>query len=169
MNTPKELKARFPYMFSGKNIGISIPKGWFPLFSKLCQDIDATLGSDKKAFCWVQVKEKFGAARWYSKIDGQASGIKISVFNEKGDGEVTTLLDSRKDKPVATIQQMVAALIDAAEGQTHKTCIVCGDEGRSDNHTGYVLVLCEKHARMRKNGGNKSLPPFWFQDDEDGL
>jgi hypothetical protein len=169
MKTPKELKARFPYMFAGKNIGISIPTGWFPLFAGLCQDIDALLGASQKNFHWVKVKEKFGAARWYSKIDGQASGIKISVFDERGDGEVTTLLDSRKDKPAVTIQEMVATMIDAAEGLTHKTCIVCGDAGRSDNHTGYVLVLCEKHARMRKIGGNKSLPPFWFQDDEDGL
>ena len=43
MNNPKQLKARFPYQFAGKNIGLSISRGWSPLFEKLFSDIDHLL------------------------------------------------------------------------------------------------------------------------------
>lgn len=63
MNTPKELQARFPYMFEGDNIGIDIARGWMLGFQKLCEQIDELLGADKRGFHWTQCKEKFGSAR----------------------------------------------------------------------------------------------------------
>ncbi|MEO5658571.1 MAG: hypothetical protein ABIQ90_02075 [Polaromonas sp.] len=65
MSTPKQLKVRFPYMFAGKNSGISVSRGHVPIIEKLSADIDALLGEDKQKFHWTQCKEKFGAARWY--------------------------------------------------------------------------------------------------------
>jgi hypothetical protein len=43
-----ELKQRFPYQFEGKNIGISIARGWDSLFTKLCEDIDAITHDDPR-------------------------------------------------------------------------------------------------------------------------
>jgi hypothetical protein len=167
MKNPNELKARFPHMFDGKNIGISIPKGWFPIFAKLCEDIDELLGTDKKNFQWVQAKEKFGVARWYYRIDGLSPAIKVRVFDESN--AVTVLSDSRKEKPAANVQELVAELIASAEQKTHTTCIVCGDAGHPDSHSGYVLVLCAQHARQRKNEGNQSMRALWFNEDEDSF
>lgn len=63
MTTPKEIETMYPYMFKGKNIGISIPKGWILLFKDLCDEIDRILGADRQGFHWSQCKEKFGSAR----------------------------------------------------------------------------------------------------------
>ena len=54
MMTPKQLKARFPYMFAGENIGISIARGWMPGFQILCERLDALLGENKQNFHWIQ-------------------------------------------------------------------------------------------------------------------
>jgi hypothetical protein len=48
-NTPHH-QERYPYMFARKNMGIFIPTGWRPIFEKLCEDIDALLGQDKRGF-----------------------------------------------------------------------------------------------------------------------
>jgi hypothetical protein len=60
MTTPKQLEARFPYMFAGQNIGFSFYRGWFALFENLCQDIDALLGQGKRGFRWVGIKNGLG-------------------------------------------------------------------------------------------------------------
>ena len=166
MKNPKELQARFPYMFAGRNIGISISKGWFSLFASLCQEIDAQLGADKRDFHWLQAKEKFGAARWYWNMSGQSSGLSIKLFDHAG--EVTTLLNTRLEKPANTLAARIHILIEAAQAKTHSRCIVCGDTGRHDNQAVDALVLCDKHAEMRKTGGDEGLPPFWFNFLDNG-
>ncbi|WP_138517180.1 hypothetical protein [Rhodoferax bucti] len=167
MKNPNELKARFPYMFDEANLGISIARGWFPMFAKLCEDIDELLGSDKKNFRWIQAKEKFGVARWHYRIDGLSPSIKVRLVDHSS--VVTVLRDSSEEKPAAKVQELVAELIASAENKTHTTCIVCGDAGHPDSHTGYVLVLCAQHAHQRKNEGNQSMRALWFNDDEDSL
>lgn len=161
MNTPKQLYDRLPYMFAGKNLGISIPKGWFLLFAKLCQDIDDVLGADKRNFHWAQVKEKFGAARWYFSMQNMHATVAVNEIDS--DGVVTSLFRTPV-RDVESISSQVSRLVDAAEALTHSTCIVCGEPGKHDSHGGYILVLCAKHARQRIGGG--SLPQFWF-DEED--
>jgi hypothetical protein len=70
LEAPRDLETRLPYMFQGNHLGIGICKGWYPIFSKLCQEIDLVMGDNKQGFHWVQVKEKFGAARFYWELDG---------------------------------------------------------------------------------------------------
>lgn len=52
-------------MFLDKDIVLSIPFGWFDIFSDLCGQIDIYLGNERMGFHWTQLKEKFGAARWH--------------------------------------------------------------------------------------------------------
>lgn len=35
---------QFPYMFAGPHIGISFYRGWLPILSGVCEEIDAALG-----------------------------------------------------------------------------------------------------------------------------
>ena len=73
IKTPRELKARFPYMFrTADPFAFEFPKAWFPAFVKLCEEIDALLGDKKRGFCWLQTKEKFGSARYYWKMTGRS-------------------------------------------------------------------------------------------------
>lgn len=49
--------------------GMEHGDGWFKLFYELNQKIDKYLKlfkkKDRPYFCWSQVKEKYGTARWY--------------------------------------------------------------------------------------------------------
>lgn len=140
MNTPKELRARFPYQFEGKQISMSYHRGWFQLFTRLCADIDEALGEDKRGFQWIQVKEKFGAARLYFRL---AEGV-------------------RDQEPELAEQLMKMKF--AAEASSSKICAACGRPGWVDERSGWMLALCEKHHQERLDN---TLGPIWL--DEDGL
>lgn len=122
MSHVNDLIKRFPYMFSGRNIGLDVAEGWGEVFTKLCEDIDTLLGDDKRGFHWLQLKEKFGSARFYHQHDS-------------GDDEVYWKLDE---------------LIGTAEDKTSSMCYYCGQPGEADTQLGWVLVLCKEHAAARK-------------------
>jgi hypothetical protein len=166
VNTPKQLKQRFAYMFEGDNIGISIPKGWMPEFAKLCEQIDELLGQDKCGFHWTQCKEKFGSARWYWTMQGERKqALRIDIIS--GMQAVSTTLKSTKPtQSEPSLEDQIGELIGKAESKTQQDCIVCGEGGKLDQQEGYVLVLCAEHSRQRQLG---TLPEFWFEDGEDNL
>ncbi len=117
-----DLSKRFPYMFNGRNIGLSVGDGWMEVFAKLCEDIDTLLGDDKRGFHWVQLKEKFGSARFYYEHDPDGGD---EVFGQ------------------------IADLVGVAMGKTHTMCMQCGQPGKEDAKYGWVLTLCEEHATER--------------------
>ena len=162
---PKQLKARFPYMFDGENIGLSFCRGWFPLFTKLCVDIDGLLGPDKRGFHWVQLKEKFGSARFYWAMDGHRPAPRIGLISASQVAAVA----SRGNCPDQTggSQPSVARRIDDLVGQTilatRSLCIVCGQPGKPNQDEPWILVLCDEHAMQRRQG---ELESAWFDKEE---
>ena len=163
MTTPKQLRARYPYMFEGPNIGISIPHGWMPIFESLCEDIDVLLGADKQGFHFTQCKEKFGSARWYWTVRDVEPSIRINVISEMG--TVTELVRTEKLRESArrSLSARIDELVDAATSQTEQACIVCGSAGEGDRHGGWVLMLCHAHAVQRRSG---RLPSLWFEGED---
>ncbi len=165
INTPKQLKARFSYMFEGPNIGIDIARGWMPGFQKLCEQIDELLGEDKRGFYWRQCKEKFGSARWYwSMKGGGQQPLRLDIISDAGVVE-TAFQSPKSNRPEDALYERISELIDEAESKTQRACIVCGEPGKGDQQGGYVLVLCEEHIRQRKNG---KLPELWLSEEESG-
>lgn len=129
-----ELIQRFPYQFKD-NIGICIARGWDPLFTKLCEDIDAVTNDDPHGlhygFHWTQVKEKFGTARLYWAIAGP--------------------------------RERCNALINVAQNQIDEICIICGTEPATiDYRGGYLLNLCEHHTKQRKADPESLESPWDF-------
>jgi hypothetical protein len=163
MNNPKQLKARFPYQFAGQNIGLSISRGWFPLFEQLCEDIDRTLGEDKRKFHWTQLKEKFGSARFYFSLGGKSAVFVDMINPDAGEASTFVLPAKVRDEEMAALHRQITSLVDAATAKTHDLCIVCGAPGAQDRHDQYLLVLCQDHARLRRQG---KLPSAWFEEDE---
>ena len=165
--TPRELRARYPYQFVRPHIELSFYKGWMSLFAQMCADIDAELGPNKRGLRWVQLKEKFGAARWYSQMDPllepnedaeDQTHLSIAEVNER--------LRRLADPDELALRERIQALRLEAEARTQMTCIVCGEAGEVDRGTGYHLVVCPEHARQRRRGDMESA---WFSDEEDGL
>jgi hypothetical protein len=162
--TPRELKARYPYQFAGPHIELSFFKGWMSIFAQLCADIDTELGPNKRGFHWRQLKEKFGAARWYSQMDPllephseDLTHLSIEEVNER----VRRLADPNE----LALRERIHALRRDAETATQTTCIVCGEAAEVDRGTGHLLVLCPEHARQRRRG---NMEQSWFTDAENG-
>jgi hypothetical protein len=150
--TPKELKQRYPYMFEGPNIGISFARGWQPVFSQLCEDIDRMLGTDKRGFRWAQVKEKFGSACFYFSMNDYAP-LRVDITG--ADGLVSFETDDEADvgppSGEALLLQELRARISRrardAEQETRTRCIACGEAARRRDCAGYLMVLCDAHAQ----------------------
>lgn len=163
--TPKELAKRYPYMFEGKNLGLGIARGWMPLFETLCQQIDSVLGNDKLGFHWVQIKEKFGSARFYWETD-QHAPIRMDIF---GSGGVVSLQPKieEPDQERRTALSAISELVFAAEKETKKACIVCGQQpAKATAQGGYVLVLCEQHAQAWSQDTDLQPSPWFDAKDE---
>jgi hypothetical protein len=139
MNTPRSLKARYPYQFEGQPISMSFSRGWFDLFAQLCEDIDKTLGEDKRGFHWIQIKEKFGAVRVYYQIDP----------------------DTNDREP--EIAQQLMDLTMAAEVTSEHVCASCGRPGSISGTSRWKLALCDEHRAQADAG---TLSSVWLTEDE---
>jgi hypothetical protein len=166
MKTPKALRARFPYQFEGKNIGISTPRGWFASFSQLCADIDDLLGQNKRGFHWVQVKEKFGACRAYWSLDKDDGAIHVDIFGPDGlSSFVNDPSSKHRDGEKVALMKSITALVKDVMDKTIHTCAVCGAPGALDQTHGYLLVLCPAHTQQRKKDSS-SMESLWFECEE---
>lgn len=161
MKTPRELQTRFPYMFQGEHLGIGICKGWFPIFSKLCQEIDVLLGENKQGFHWVQVKEKFGTARFYWELDGVDTPLRIDIMTSDG---LLSFAARRSGEDQASnstrMIEQLGKLAVAAEYATARLCAACGEPGFL-NSGEYFLTLCPLHAAQYEDPARKDLD-MWF-------
>lgn len=155
---PKQLRARFPYMFAGKNIGFDLARGWFPAFVKLCEDIDALLGDDEHGFHWVQLKEKFGSARYYWEMAGNTARLHLSLVSEDG------VLEVGPSDPKGSLAARIQRLVNEATDATRSCCIVCGEPATLDQSQPYVLMLCAHHTMQRQQG---ELDSPWFSEEEE--
>lgn len=147
MSNIKNLKQRFPYQFEGENIGVDVAKGWLEFFTKLCEDIDALLGDDKQGFHWTQVKEKFGACRFYWGLGEKSSPIHVDII---ATDSLIQYVEEEEDEDRKDLYSKINELTAAAQDQTKKICIICGKPGSMDNTGGYYLVLCKEHIAQRK-------------------
>lgn len=162
MTTQRELIDRYPYMFSGKNLGFSIPNGWMSIFERLCEDIDALLGQDKQGFHFVQCKEKFGSARWYWDTAKIKNPARVDIIRE--DGSFASFGGPDLTKAPNTLGESIGHLVGQAEAKTEHACIVCGAPSLADQHEHWILQVCPEHKKMRRSQGG--LPRFWPNEDE---
>lgn len=168
--TLKELKARYPYQFEGKHIGRHVYPGWMEVFAELCFQVDKLLSEQapdlKERFHWVQLKEKFGAGRFYYKLNDRfelrldaqmpakppdpalIQSILLGTYvdeDEKPDPQ-----KERESEVLVKIQHLAMA----AESKTTRMCLICGAPGEVDSTGGWMMVLCPEHARERQERGN---------------
>lgn len=165
MKTPKELQNRYPYMFTGQHLGISVCKGWFPIFAKLCQDVDDLLGENKQGFHWVQVKEKFGSARFYWELDKVGTRLRFDVLTSTGlqSGAVDTTGNDHSQNDNGLVAE-IAKLEMAAEAATAGVCAACGEPGARHSNA-YFLTLCQTHAIQREDPAREGLD-MWFAAED---
>lgn len=124
----KVIKDKYPLLFekhsrNGRKLNpdISIDFGWFPLFDNLCREIYDFFGvwNDRSVhgFRWVQVKEKFGGARFYYSVN------KLTDSGFEG----------------------IENIIRKYESEACLTCEKCGERGELRPGLGWLKTLCDKH------------------------
>ncbi len=121
MNTddiPQQIVDRFPYMFSGANIGLSMMAGWRQPFETLCQEIDAELGDEKRGFHWSQLKEKLGTARWH------------------------WAMGPHQNRP-----DVITKMVNQAMAKPPQLRCVCGEPGQLNQEADWMLTLCPLHTQ----------------------
>lgn len=118
--TPEELKARYPYMFSGDRGRLDLHEGRMPIFARACDDVDALLGPHRRGFHWTEIKEKLGFARFRYRIDRQGCGAPTRGNNTAAAPALPN--DVSEDPVLEAISQVRRRAQDA----TAFACIVCG-------------------------------------------
>lgn len=148
----QDLIDAYPRLMHGQGPRIEgyVGFGWHPIVMRLMAAIDALLDDDlAKGFRVIQIKEKFGGLRFYVDLNGRkdftvdvigVARLRIPDSDEEGLPARPPELDP------------IHELIGAAEVEAFKTCEVCGAPGEL-RRDGWLLTLCDRHARLRKNGG----------------
>ena len=145
MTPVEQLQARFPYMFGRHTVSMEYHDGWFSIFEKACEQIDAVLGEDKRDFHWVQVKEKFGSARFYFRM-GKSTRLVVDLIG----GQEGHALIKQPTQAGDSISDRIDAIVDQAEARTCTTCMVCGAAAQTKAYGGYYLTVCAAHAPVNR-------------------
>jgi hypothetical protein len=117
----KRLTEKYPAMFSHPYGGIAVGKGWWPIISSLCANIQGHINWKNKEtevvpqVIVMQIKEKFGGLRFYY---------------EGGDDQIY-------------------GMVRMAESWADGTCEECGKPGKSRNG-GWIKTLCDEHEEERQ-------------------
>jgi hypothetical protein len=107
-------------MFPPSASGFVFYRGWLPITVRVCEEIDALLGNDKARFCWTQIKEKLGSARYYYDLRGNGAP-EVDVHTP--------------DMPTTAMK--IASIVAAATDESLTTCQVCGAAAK--RHRPYLL------------------------------
>ena len=103
-----------PMMTSADNVG----EGWH----QIIRDLEAGLNEIDPEFHLIQVKEKFGALRYYAEP------------HHEMDRDIENKFQTR---------------INTAEGRSQVTCEFCGQPGETHSIGGWLKTLCDEHHAER--------------------
>lgn len=146
LHTEEMLVKSFPYMFNQENIGFSFYRGWMPIIAGACIDIDQLLGGDRERFHWTQLKEKFGTGRFHFALDGD-SEVRGDIYLQ----EVVWSFSTPKsgDGAPSTLRRTISALVRAAEEESARNCMICGEPARPQSYWGNFMNLCSDHHPLK--------------------
>ena len=159
LDTPEALQRRFPYMFplegEERRRAYVFFRGWLAPLAKTCEDIDELLGTDKCAFHWVRVREKFGSPSFAYRMEGKAcAAINIHRPTEVHRHEC---VPAEGNDPVAlAVDERVLQL----EVKLRSRCIVCGGPSEISNDRGPWASLCPVH-RAEDDGPRGHMGSVW--------
>ena len=143
MSALDKLIAAHPALFRGAppRVPGELPDGWYGLADELCCAIESMLGPvDCAAFEVVQVKEKYGALRFYFALGG-AKDHFVDVHTGTG---LRTFVKRAEGPPK---MDAVRQLIEMAADGSASACQTCGAPGQRLAQDGRVATLCKQHRK----------------------
>jgi len=116
-------------------------RGWISTFATACAQIDAILGSDKRAFHWTRLREKSGAPSFAYRMEEQA---RFAVNVHRPDEVHRVVCEPREGfDPIAVeIQELVLE----TETRLRSQCIICSAPSTITNAQGPWASLCAYHC-----------------------
>lgn len=140
-----ELKCRFPYQFERLAPDVEFFPGWCAALARACEQIDATLGDDKRGWHWTQIKEKFGVARLYYRFGwSKTPTLRLDIAARDSIASLHFL-----DAPDDSVAVHIHTIVSEAEACTASQCMVCGGLARSKLYEGWWATLCERHPPFK--------------------
>lgn len=128
-----EVKAKYPQIFDGKDIGTETGPGWWPALIECFDGIVLVLEKYPGTVCSIQqIKEKFGTLRMYLSIHGESLGE-----DDDGDEQFAEVFDE--------VRHEIGELVCQAEQKTSKACEFCGEVGESRHDLRWIKTLCDRH------------------------
>ena len=128
-------RARFPRVFNDRYLDTEVGAGWWPTIIAASEKIEKVLDEYPGwRLCTLQLKEKFGGLRWYTRLVHDEAG-------EADDDEQLTTPDG--------LYERLYAITRAAAEEADRLCEVCGKPGETRSG-GWIKTLCDEHAEQRK-------------------
>ena len=140
----RDLKNRFAYMFDRPSMGFDFYCGWLDDFIAACEAIDDLLGDDKRGFCFSQIKEKYGWARYYFKTD-HVRPMRLSITSPRGVHETVKGLSDEHE-----IEKNIAKILLAAEEKSMHKCMNCGAPAEIRKLNNMLICVCDEHAHEER-------------------
>ena len=137
------LKLDLPYMF-GRSRYFCHHRGWAGVFYTLCRNIDAVLGTDKRAFRWTTVKEKYGSARFYFELDH----LREFMVDLHQCSRVVSLRMGGSQDADDEVRNSIIRLINEAQRATETRCAVCAAVGHVTRQAAWLICVCEMHYQI---------------------
>lgn len=130
----------YPHQFAQRNLpmsetcmcwGFCIGKGWYPILDELCTKLDLIEAATGITTVFVQVKEKFGTARFY---------VQMIVNN------LSELKFKLNDDQKGLWCDIIHCVVSDAERKTDSTCAECGEQFFHDQIVvgGWYYDLCKE-------------------------
>lgn len=148
----KALAEEFPFMRwvlspidgSYEAIGLDCGDGWYQLIRDMCREITAAYEAAGRPPDVVvdQVKEKFGALRFYYHHKNQP--ITFHAPDSLPDGHGPCV-----GPDGAELNQKVEEIVDRYEEMSGDVCEVCGAPGSLRTDLQWTSTLCDEHYQER--------------------
>lgn len=150
--TPGQLKALYPYQFSGPNAQrLRFALGWMSVIVDMCHEVDALLHGhlDYYAFQWMGFKEKFGVGRFH---------YLLRALDDP--------LGEAPDSPeTAKLKTELLAIKLRAEERMKSLCMVCGQRAELVDAP-WLLTLCLEHEAVHLR--REELHAYLADDGSEG-
>jgi hypothetical protein len=154
-------RIRYPLMFRGMHLGLTLFRGWNPILLSACTAIEQVTRCGGLAFHWVYLNESEGTGHFLYSLGEQYRYVVDAADQSRR----ATLAVTHVDATTAT--EAIDQIVAEAELMSSRACLVCGARAAKGDHFGRVLPLCLTHHPDLLNGaGEEGLQGVWRRSVE---
>lgn len=149
-------RVRFPIMFSGDHLGLTLFRGWNPILTTACGSIERLLSQQELPFHWVQLQEEQGVGCFLYSL-GKHCRYAIQAAGHSRRVMILTTQEEARD-----LSKAIDAIVNEAERLSSEACLVCSARTARRKYFGRELPLCLRHSpELLSLPGEEGLEGVW--------